>query len=257
MRKRILDQPIDIVSMDEAVYLTKTALINSKQFRIITLNSEMVVNATENFEFQAAINNTNLLVPDSVGIVWALKLLNNGFFENLERIPGIELAEKILEAANELSKKVAIFGGTKEVLEKTVVVINKKYPNLHIVKAIDGYQTKEKNSEIASSIASENPELVIVALGTPKQEVWINKYSYLFPKSVMIGVGGSLDVWSGKKVRAPEWIRKSHLEWLFRVLNDPRRIPRVINTLPRFIYMVLKAKLDRDSCHSERKQRIS
>src|SRR3989338_10091905 len=136
MRERILNQPLDTFNINEAAYIAKMALVNPKQLRIITLNPEMVINARKNFEFQAAINNSHLIIPDGTGIVWALKFLNN---EKIERVPGIELAEKILEAANELGKKVAIYGSKKEILEKAVSKLKEKYPNIQIVKSIDGY----------------------------------------------------------------------------------------------------------------------
>lgn len=243
MRERILNQPIDTINIDKAFHLAKMALVNSRQFRITTLNPEMIVNATKNFEFQASINNSHLIVPDGIGIILASKFLDPVKFQNLIRVPGIELAEMILEGANELSKKVAIFGGKKEVLERVVDGFKYKYPNIQLVKAIDGYKSKEELSNVASDIAKSNPDLVLVALGTPKQEIWINNYASLFPRSVMIGIGGSLDVWSGKISRAPHWIRNIYLEWLFRVITDPRRLPRIISTLPIFAWMVLKAKV--------------
>lgn len=242
MRERILNQLLDTINIEEAAHLARMALVNSRQFRIITLNPEMVVNATKNFEFQAAINNSHLIVPDGIGIVLASKFLNPTKFHNLRRVAGIELAEAILEAANELSKKVAIFGGKKEVLEKVVHNFKDKYPNINIVETIHGYQPKEEFGSLALKIASYKPDLVLVALGTPKQEIWINNNASLFPKSVMIGIGGSLDVWSGKKSRAPYWIRNIYLEWLFRLLTDPKRIPRVLRTLPTFAWMILKEK---------------
>lgn len=239
MRKKILDQPIDILSMDEAAYLIKSALINPKQFKVITLNPEMIINALDNFEFQSALNNAELIVPDGTGIVWALKLKG---YNNALRIPGIELAEKALASANELSKKVAIFGGKKDILEKAVNVLSNIYPRINFVKTIDGYQ--ENEDVIAEEIAKENPNLILIALGTPKQEVWINKHSKKFPNSIIIGIGGSLDVWSGKKQRAPEWVRNLHLEWFYRVVNEPARLPRVLRSLPRFIYMILREKVN-------------
>lgn len=243
MRKKVLDQPIDILNLSQAVYFAKMALLNPKQLKIITLNPEMIVNAETNIDFQSAINNANLIVPDGSGIVWALKSLNPGEYNDLTRIPGIELTEKILSSANDLGKKLAIYGSTKSVIEKISIEFGKKYPKIEIVKAIDGYEKDKSELDIANEIANENPNLVLVALGTPKQEVWINKYSYLFPRSVMIGIGGSLDVWSGEKERAPEWIRNSNLEWLFRVLKEPNRIPRLLSSHPKFVYMVLKKKL--------------
>ena len=239
MRSRILDQPIDIVNKEEALRRSKMALVNSRQFKIITLNSEMVISAEKNIEFQAAINNASLIIPDGTGITWALKLLDNTKFQEIERVPGIELAEQILESANELDKKVAVFGGKKESLEKAIVKIREKYPNIQIVKAIDGYQGKERDKEIALEIASLNPDVVLIALGSPAQEIWMNKFSSLFPESIMIGIGGSLDVWSGKKKRAPQWMRNYNLEWLYRVISEPRRVPRVMRSLPVFMWRVI------------------
>lgn len=244
MRSSILNQPIDIVSMDEAYGLSMTALIQKQQFKIITLNPEMVVKALNNSEFQSALNNAHLVVPDGTGILWGLKLLNGRNLEKpIERIPGIELAEKILETANELSKRVAIFGGTKEVIEKVSLVIKEKCSKINLVKAINGYINKENYEKVALEIAQTNPDVVFVALGTPRQEIWISKYSHLFPNSVMIGIGGSLDVWAGKKPRAPRWVRDIHLEWLFRLLIDPKRIPRVLVSLPQFMWKVFISSL--------------
>ena len=242
MRKKVLNQPIDTFTLDEAVYLARGAFLNPKQFKIITLNPEMIVNATKNIEFQAAINNANLIVPDGTGIVWAYKTLNKSE-KIIERVPGIELSEKILEIANQLKKKIAIFGSTKNILEKAVEALQKKYPNITIVKAIDGYQNVEKDLEIAEEISNEDPDLVLVALGSPRQEIWINKYSNLFPQSIMIGIGGSLDIWSGKVKRAPKWFRDNHLEWFYRAVSQPKRTTRILKSLPKFVCMVIKLKL--------------
>jgi N-acetylglucosaminyldiphosphoundecaprenol N-acetyl-beta-D-mannosaminyltransferase len=242
MRSSILGQPIDIVSIDEAVDLAKNAFQNLCQLKIITINPEMVINASKNLEFQSALNNSHLIVPDGTGIVWALKLNGNTF---VKRVPGIELAERILDIANKLSKKVAIFGGRKEVLEKIVNRFKRIYPKIDIVKAVDGYQGEEKYDEVAEAISQTKPDFVLVALGTPRQEIWINRYSERFPKSIMIGIGGSLDVWSGRKRRAPKWVRNMSLEWLFRIINEPKRISRVLKSLPCFIFAVIKNKIFR------------
>ena len=239
MRKRVLNQPIDTFTLDEVAFFAKMALSNPKQLKIVTLNPEMIVNAMRNIELQAAINNANLIVPDGTGIVWAFKTLNKNDLTKIERVPGIELAEKILESANELKKRIAIFGSTKTTLEKATTLIQNKYPNITIVKAIDGYQGIEKDSQIAEEIAGENPDLVLVALGSPRQEIWINKHSSFFPKSIMIGVGGSFDVWSGKVKRAPQWFRDNNLEWFYRALSQPKRTTRILKSLPKFVWMVI------------------
>ena len=240
MRRSLLKQPIDSYEMQELVYLVRAALINKNQLKIVTLNPEMIAKSTKDFEFQAAVNNAHFVVPDGTGIVWAFKYLNGA---NISRIPGIELSEHMLEIADNLEKKVAIFGSTKQALDKAVLNLKKKYSKLNIVSAIDGYQGIENDEKIAHDTAKHSPDLVLVALGSPRQEVWINKYASLFPESILIGIGGSLDVWSGKIKRAPQWVRDAHLEWLFRACIKPTRATRILNSLPRFMLMVLSAKL--------------
>ena len=238
MRKYILNQPIDTENIDEAVRLSKNALTEKKQLKIITLNPEMVINALKNQEFKNALDKSELIVPDGTGIIWALKKIYGSECKNIKRIPGIELAEKILSIADELGKKVSIFGGKLHTLNTALKKLKEKHKNIRFVKSFDGYQSKTMDKKIAEEIADEMPDVVFVALGTPRQEIWINKYSYLFPNSIMIGIGGSLDVWSGEKPRAPKWVRKMHLEWLYRILIAPERIPRVLKSLPRFVWMV-------------------
>lgn len=242
MRRKILNQPVDILDLDEATQIARDAFTNSKQLKIITLNPEMIINALTNLEFQAMINSSHLIVPDGTGIIWAVKHLDPENCKDAKRLPGIELAEHLLQDADKLGKKIVIFGGKEEVLKKVILKFSKTYPNIQIVRAINGYVSPEKYDDVAKDIASCEPDLVLVALGSPKQEIWINKYSSLFPKSIMVGIGGSLDIWSGNKMRAPQWIRDIHLEWLFRVITEPKRLKRVIRSLPVFIYLVLRSK---------------
>ena len=243
MRKRVLNQPIDTFTLDEVAFFAKMALLNPKQLKIVTLNPEMIVNAMKNIELQAAINNANLIVPDGTGIVWAFKTLNKNDPAKIERVPGIELAEKILESANELKKRIAIFGSTQTTIEKAAAIIQNKYPDITIVKTTDGYHGIEKDLQVAEEIADENPDLILVALGSPRQEIWINKHSSFFPKSIMIGIGGSLDVWSGKIQRAPKWFRDNHLEWFYRAVTQPKRTIRILKSLPKFIWLVVTLSL--------------
>src|SRR3989338_1061242 len=239
MRTKLLNLPVDVLSKEEISSTIKSALINANQLKIITLNPEMIINAIKNIEFQNVLKDSDFIVADGTGIVWALKL--NGF-KNAERIPGIELAEKILELVNKSGKSVAILGSTDSVISKTLTNLKEKYPLSKIAYSKNGFFKNEEESAIATDMAKNDPDVIFVALGSPKQELWINKYSMLFPKSIMIGIGGSLDVWSGKKQRAPKWIRDMHMEWLFSVMNEPERIPRVLKSLPRFIYLVMKAR---------------
>lgn len=234
MRKRVLEQPIDVMSIEEAVYIVKAALKNQRQLKIVTLNPEMIVKAHNNIEFQAAINNANLIIPDGTGIVWLLKI--KGI--ETQRIAGIDLAEILLYLANKNKRKVAIFGGKKNILERCINNFRDRFPDIDFVKAVDGYRNDDEN--IARDIKEKSPDIIFVGLGAPRQDIWINKYSDLFPKSILIGIGGSIDIWSGKKPRAPMWIRKMNFEWLFRLIIDPKRTIRLLIALPTFLKLMYK-----------------
>ena len=240
MRQRLLLQPLDIYGFEELEFLIKSAFIKSMQLKIITLNPEMIVNAMNNLEFQSAINNANLIVPDGTGITWAFKMLNG---KSIERIPGIELSEKTLKIADELAKSLVIFGSSPEILKQVVNKFQIDYPNLRVLKTIDGYKGIDKDNEIASELSELYPDVVLVALGSPRQEIWINKHSNLFPHSILIGIGGSLDVWSGKVKRAPHIMRDSGLEWFYRMVSQPNRTARILKSLPKFVWMVIREKI--------------
>lgn len=234
MRKRLLHQPIDILSFNEAIARIKSSFLNKTQLKIITFNPEMIIEADKNFEFQAAINNSDLIVPDGVGIVWALKKLQ--IEENISRIPGIELGKKALALANELNKKVCLYGGSQEVLDACIKNLKSIFPNIDFRACFNGYENDQE--KIVEALSKENPNLVLVALGSPRQELWINKCSSYFPQSTLIGVGGSFDIWSGLKKRAPGWMIDMHVEWLYRITSEPHRISRVLKSHPKFIKMV-------------------
>ena len=240
MRKSLLNQPLDIYDFQQLEHLVRANFLKSRQLKIVTLNPEMIVNAKKNFEFQAALNNANIVIPDGTGITWAFEVLSG---VKVNRVPGIELAERILSIANELNKSVAIFGGTSETLEKVLKLFKSLYPKINVVKLVDGYQGINQDDVIAKEISGTSPDVVLVALGSPRQEVWINKNSDLFPRSILIGIGGSLDVWAGKVMRAPEWMRTRGLEWLFRLISQPKRSTRILKSLPVFVFMVLTKKL--------------
>ena len=240
MRQRLLLQPLDVYGFEELEFLIKSAFIKSRQLKIITLNPEMIVNAMNNSEFQSAINNANLIVPDGTGITWAFKMLNG---KSIERIPGIELTEKTLTTADELGKSIVLFGSSPEILEQVVNKFRTEYTNLKVLKAVDGFKGIDEDSKIADELSELCPDLVLVALGSPRQEIWINKHSHLFPRSILIGVGGSLDVWSGKVKRAPKVMRDNGFEWFYRMVSQPNRTARILKSLPKFVWMVIREKI--------------
>lgn len=228
-RVSMLGCGIDIYSFDEAVVFAK-----KNRGQVVTINPEMIDCAIKNIHFLNIIKNAELVIPDGVGIQIGLKIL--GY--KTVRIPGIEFARRMLsEFSNE---PVALIGAKPDVIEKTVQNLKKDIPILNIVYSHDGYFNDE--NEILTDVVSKNPKLVLVALGSPKQEEFIFKLKQMLPGALMIGVGGSFDVWSGNIKRAPVLYQKLGLEWLYRTVKEPERFRRIFPSLPLFILKVLKEK---------------
>lgn len=228
----ILGYGVDSFSFDEAV-----DYIFEKRGQIITINPEMIECANKNPEFKKVLNSADMVVPDGVGIQLGLKILGH----NINRIPGIDLGKALLKRASYLKKTVALIGAEQDVVENAVVNIKFEMPELNIVYYTNGYFSDDE--QIISEILSKKPDLVLSALGSPKQEFFNSKLKALLPESITIGLGGSFDVWAGNVKRAPKILRNFGLEWLYRTICEPERFKRIFPALPLFIIKVLKERL--------------
>ena len=182
-------------------------------------------------------NKENLIVPDGIAIV---KTANYLGYDIKERITGVDLAEYLLSLANKNKYKVYLFGASSEVMEKLESVIELKYPNIKLVGSTNGY-VKDKDA-VMEYIKTTKPDIVMLAFGIPLQEKLINKHINDFKKGIFIGVGGSFDVLSGSKKRAPKIFIKLNLEWLYRIMCEPKRITRFIKHNLRFMIKIIKEK---------------
>ena len=228
----ILGYGVDTFCFDDAVdYIYQT------HGQIVTINPEMIEYGKKNSEFKDLINNAELVVPDGIGVKIGLKILGT----TVERIPGIDLGKAILKRAQYLKKTVALVGAQQDVIENAVVNLKIEMPELNIVYYRDGYFTDE--NEVFQNLLLEKPDVVLVALGSPKQEFFINNIKKQLSDAIFIGLGGSFDVWAGKVKRAPKIFRSLGLEWLYRIITEPERIKRVFPTLPLFIFKVIKERL--------------
>lgn len=229
---KILGYGVDNITLPEAVeYITE------HHGQIITINPEMIETAQKDPNFADIINNAELVVADGVGIQLGLKILGH----NITRIPGIDLGKTLLKKIAHENKKVALIGAKEEVLTKACENLKKEIPNLNIVYSQNGYFNDD--NIILKDLENLAPDLILVALGSPKQEIFINSLKNKLPNSVMIGLGGSFDVWSGYTQRAPKIYQKLGLEWLYRTITEPQRFKRIFPTLPLFILKVLKERL--------------
>ena len=204
---------------------------NKKKF-IITVNPEIIMKSYKNIEIKKMLlNDNNILVPDGISIIKKAKQYNINI---KERITGVDISSKALEICNKNKKSIYLFGSKKEVLDKLIININQKYPNINIVGFSDGYV--EDKDKIMKEIISLSPDLILIALGVPNQELLINKYIEKAKKGVFIGVGGTFDVLSGCKKRAPKLFIKLNLEWLYRIICEPKRIGRFIKNNIVFMF---------------------
>lgn len=213
---------------------------NNKMF-VVTANAETFTRGEKDEEFGSLLkDNQTTLVPDGIGIVKAAQMLD---YDIKERITGIDIAYKLLHYGDELHKTIFLFGAKQEVIDSMVDVINKEYPNLKIVGAVNGYE-KDKD-KIFETMASLTPDIVLVAMGIPLQEKLIYKHINKFKKGIFVGVGGSFDVISGHKKRAPKIFIKLNLEWLYRIACEPKRIKRFYDNNIKFIINIKKYKKNR------------
>ena len=204
---------------------------NKKKF-IITVNPEIIMKSYKNIEIkEMLLNDNNILVPDGISIIKKAKQYNINI---KERITGVDISSKALEICNKNKKSIYLFGSKKEVLDKLIININQKYPNINIVGFSDGYV--EDKDKVMQEIISLSPDLILIALGVPNQELLINKYIEKAKKGVFIGVGGTFDVLSGCKKRAPKLFIKLNLEWLYRIICEPTRLKRFIQNNIVFMF---------------------
>lgn len=204
---------------------------NKKKF-IITVNPEIIMKSYKNIEIkEMLLNDNNILVPDGISIIKKAKQYNINI---KERITGVDISSKALEICNKNKKSIYLFGSKKEVLDKLIININQKYPNINIVGFSDGYV--EDKDKVMQEIISLSPDLILIALGVPNQELLINKYIEKAKKGVFIGVGGTFDVLSGYKKRAPKLFIKLNLEWLYRIICEPTRLKRFIQNNIVFMF---------------------
>lgn len=225
-RVDILGIPVDKITEKELLEKIIN-FINEKRFHlIVTINSENATKALENKIFLDVIKNADLVIPDGIGIIFASKILGDKL---PERIPGIDLSYKLLEISNEKHYKIVLIGGKEGVAEGAKENLKKIFPNLNIAMTYNGYFNEDEEKKIVEEIQKIEPDILLVGMGSGKQEIWIWNNREKFKNiGVCIGVGGTLDIWAGKKKRAPKLVQKLGLEWLYRVIIEPKRIFRVL-----------------------------
>lgn len=209
---------------------------------VVTLNAEMTMQAERQDTLAKIIHQADLVIPDGAGVVLYLRLL---FLQRIQRCPGIELAESLLHTLGQQGSGVRVFffGGAPGVATTSAAIWLRRVPSLNIVGTQHGYiQTTAESENLQQTLTQLQPQLIFVGLGVPRQELWIAQNRHLCPQATWIGVGGSFDIWAGVKSRAPAWLADNHLEWLYRLYQEPWRWRRML-ALPKFAWKSLVYRL--------------
>ena len=233
-RVNILGVDVDAVTMAEAVNVVRRAMDTRAGVMVATANAEMLMRATHDEELRRILNASALVVPDGAGTVWAARHLGHAM---PERVAGYDLAQELLRCAPAEGRRVYFFGSAPGVAEKAKAKAEQLYPGIEIVGVRNGFFSSADNAAIIAEIRAACPDLLLVALGVPKQEKWIAAHLAELDVPAAIGVGGTLDVMAGVMKRAPYWMQKAKLEWLFRGLMQPKRAGRLL-ALPKFVLKV-------------------
>lgn len=224
---------------DKELYqLLEERLVNEQKTFVVTANPEVFMKINEKRELsQKVLNDDVIITPDGDGIVYATRQLGYSLWG---KIAGVDTVQKMFEAGNKHQSKLYIYGSKQEVLDALRIQLNEKYPNLIISEMKNGYDHNAE--EVFEDIASKSPDIVLVALGVPRQEELIASHYDEMKKGIFIGCGGSLDVLSGTKKRAPKIFIKLKLEWAYRLAKEPKRIKRFYDSNVKFMFIIKKMK---------------
>ncbi len=230
--------PFSKLGMDDTVQYLADRIDNGQQTHVITANPIMVMTAKENPEYLQMMKRADIIVPDGAGVVWAAAKCGQPV---AERVTGIDLMARLFEQGEKRKWKVFLLGTSQEVIDTAAEKLQLQYPQVKIVGTRNGFFGANEDAEVIDQIRKLEPHLLFVARGADTQEPWIVKYRYELGVPLIMGVGGSFDVLSGKLKRAPQFMQTLKLEWLFRLLQEPKRFGRML-VLPKFMMHVLRDK---------------
>lgn len=197
---------------------------------VVTLNAEMCVQTEANVKLKTIVQKATLVIPDGAGIQLYFQWIQ---LKNIKRYPGIEFAVDVFKQLKP-TEPVVFYGGAPDLAVLAAEHWQQQYPNLKVAIAQHGYLSDTEQVDFQKQLQAIQPSIIFVGLGVPRQELWIASHRHLCPNAIWIGVGGSFDIWAGKKQRAPRWMCNNNLEWLYRLYQEPWRWRRML-ALPKFV----------------------
>jgi len=229
---------VDDVTSDETLDRVERFIAEREPRQICTVNPEFVMQAQQNGAFRKVINDVALCIPDGVGLLWAARRLRHPL---RERVAGSTLVVQIAERAAQSGWRLYLLGGAPGVADRAAAILQARYPGLVVAGAFPGSPAPDEENDIVERIRAARPDVLFVAFGAPAQDLWIARNQSRLQVPVAMGVGGSLDFVAGVARRAPEWVQRIGLEWLYRLIREPWRWRRQL-ALPRFVWHVLRSR---------------
>ncbi len=229
----IVGVEIDKVNMDEAAGMLAEYLGMDMCSMVFTPNSEILLDAVKDREFEGILNSGQLVVPDGIGVVIASRFYGAPV---KERVAGYDLMIRLMETADSQGRSIYLLGGKEGVAEEAAIKLTESYSGLKIAGIRNGYFESDEEKKIIEDINSRKVDILLVALGAPKQERFIYNHKEELKVKIAMGVGGSLDILAGRTKRAPVFYQKAGLEWFYRLIKEPKRFMRIMR-LPKFIVL--------------------
>jgi len=227
--------PISVMKLSETADYLESMIRSRKVCQVVTINPIMIMHGLQHPSYLRMLQEAELCVPDGAGVVWAASYTGKA---RIERVPGIDLTQELLQRSERQGYRVYLLGADRETISLAAANLAKRYPKLQLVGYRDGYFTDDQNDAVIEDIRRCQPDILLVGRSLHNQEPWIARHKKRLQVPVMMGVGGSFDIFAGKLRRAPEAFQRLNLEWLYRLLQEPRRFTRML-ALPRFVLKVM------------------
>ena len=235
---RILGVRVDDVTMGEALRHAQEMATRGGAHQIVTVNPEFVMRAQSDATFRQVLDEAELSIPDGQGLLWAARVVGSPL---RERVAGSDMAPALAALSAQHGYRLYLLGAAPGVAEQAADVLRERYPGVQIVGTYAGSPSPAEEDEIVARIVAVRPDLLFVAYGAPAQDLWIHRNQPKMQVPVAMGIGGTLDFVAGVRKRAPVWMRRVGLEWLYRLLQEPSRWRRML-ALPRFAVRVAECK---------------
>lgn len=236
MKEMILGVPVNTENYDALIPKLFNDIEQQKKALIVAINPEKLMKAKDDSELHALLNRAEYQIPDGIGVIIASKLKKGNI---KARVTGIDMMDRIVKEAECKQKAIFLYGAKPGVAQKAARKLRDTYPSLIIAGTQDGYEQDVQT--VINAINKNKPDILFVAMGSPKQEQWIEQHRDQLHPTLFQGVGGSFDVLAGNIERAPVLFQKFGAEWLYRLLKEPSRIKRQMN-LPKFLLEILTRK---------------